>query len=235
MMDWFRKNMRTIFTVTIVAFVAGTFISFGSITLSKSGSDTVAEVNGTRISYRAYLKLLDRAIENIRSNKGEVTDAVVAAKRQEVLQDMIQQEVFYQEARKYGITVSDGELLADLRRYPAFQTNGQFNRQAYMRILFEMLHTTPEEFEESRRKEISFFKLRQFIASSVKISEQELQFEYGRTHKGNMANFAKDRDKFLQEVTQQQTGLVFNEWFKSINQTLQGNIKVYLDEIEKRG
>ena len=235
MMNWFRKNMRTIFTITIIAFVGGTFISFGSITLSKSGSDTVAVVNGTKISYRAYLKLLDRAIENIRTNNGEVTDAVVAQKSSEVLQDMIQQEVFYQEAKKYGITVSDGELLADLRRYPAFQANGQFNRQAYGRILYEVLHTTPEEFEQSRRQEISFYKLRQFIASSVKISEQELQFEYSKVKKGNMANFAKDREKFLEEVTQQKTGLVFNEWFKAINQQLQGGIKVYLDEIENKG
>ncbi|MFH1367698.1 MAG: SurA N-terminal domain-containing protein [Elusimicrobiota bacterium] len=232
MMEFLRKNMRLLFGITLGAFLAGSFIGFGSYAFSKRDSDTVAVINGTKISYRTYIKYLNRTIENMRSNKVDVTDEVMAVKRQEVLQDLIQEEVFWQEAKKYGITVADGELLADLRRYPAFQQNGQFSRQAYIRVLFEVLHTTPQEFEESRRKEIAFYKLRQFISSSVIISEPELQMEYYIAKKGNMKNFDKDKDKFMTELRQNKTGLIFNEWFKSINQTLQGNINVYLDEIE---
>lgn len=231
-MEFLRKNMRTIFAITIVAFLAGTFISFGSITLSKAGSDTVAVVNGANISYRYYLNNVNRTIENMRKNNTEITEEIMNVKKQEVLQDLIQEEVFWQEAKKYGIGVSDAELFADLRRYPAFQQNGQFSKQAYYRILYEVLRTTPQEFEDSRRKEIAFYKLRQFIASSVKISEPELQFEYRKAKKNNMASYEKDRDKFMEETRQQKINMVFNEWFKTLNQTLK--IKIYLDEIEGR-
>ena len=231
MMEFLRKNMRTIFTITIIAFVAGTFIGFGSYALTKSDFDTVAEVNGAKIPYSQLVKYLNRALDNIRNNKGEVTEAVINQKKQEILQDLIQEEVFWQEAKKYGVIVTDGELLADLRRYPAFQRDGQFDKQAYYRVLFEVLRTTPKEFEDSRRREIAFFKLRQFIATSVVVSEPELQFEYRKTNKNNMANFNKDHDKFLEETRQKKVQLVFNEWFKALNQTLK--VKVHLEEIEK--
>lgn len=231
MMDFLRKNTRTIFTVTIIAFLAGTFIGFGSYALTKSDFDTVAEVNGAKISYNNYIKTLNRTLENIRNNKGEITQELINQKKQEVLQDMIQEEVFWQEAKKYGIGVADGELLADLRRYPAFQRDGQFDRQSYFRILFEVLRTTPKEFEESRKREIAFFKLRQFIASSVIVSEPELQYEYRKTHKNSMANYEKNRDKFMEETRQKKVQMVFNDWFKSLNQSLK--VKIHLDEIEK--
>jgi len=56
--------------------------------------------------------------------KTTITPELMAQKRQEVLQDLIQEEVFWQEAKKYGISVSDGEVAADVSRYPAFVKDG---------------------------------------------------------------------------------------------------------------
>jgi len=232
MMNFLRKHMRTIFVITIVGFLGGAFIGFGGYFFSsRTQADDVVEINGTNISYRQYSNTLNRVLDNMRQQKQEVNDEITKQKKQEVLQDLIQEEVFSKEAEKYGITVPDGELAADIHHYPAFQKNGNFDQNAYFQILYQMLHTTPKEFEDSRRKQIAIYKLRRMIASSVVITEPELRIEYFYKNKGNMANYQKDRQKFLEEMQQKKTMLVFSEWFKLLNQSMK--IKIHLDEIEK--
>lgn len=231
MMDFFRKHMRVIFLITIAGFLAGAFVGFGGYFFGSRGpADAVAVVNGVKIPYRHYSTLLNRAVDNLNRSKTETTADTVNRLKQEVLQDIIQEEVFWQEAKKYGITVSDAELASELQHYPAFQRDGKFDRNAYFQVLYQVMHTTPREFEESRRRQIAINKLRQMIATSVKISEPELHIEYARTHGGKMDDFPKDREKFLESYRQDKVMLVFNEWFKQLNQTLK--IKVYLNEIE---
>ena len=224
--------MRLIFGITIIGFLGGAFIGFGGYFFSnKTPADAVVEVNGAKIPYKQYANYLSRVLDNMRQQKQDITDEVTKQKKQEVLQDLIQEEVFSSEAKKYSITVADGELAADIQHYPAFQKDGHFNQQTYFQVLFQMLHTTPKEFEESRRKQIAIFKLRQLISSSVLITEPELRLEYFYSNKGNMANYEKERQKFLEKLRQEKTMLVFSEWFKTLNQTMK--IKVHLDEIER--
>jgi hypothetical protein len=234
MMDFLRKHRNIIFTITIIGFLGGAFIGFGSYFFGgKTTSDNVIVVNGTGIPYRNYVRLLNRVIDSMHQEKQEVNTETTNKKKQEVIQDLIQEEVFWQQAKVYGVTVSDEELSADIQqRYPAFQRDGHFDRMAYFQVLAQTLKTAPKDFEESRRKQIANAKLRQLIASSVRISEPELQIEYARTHQGKMADFAKDHDTFLKQIRQEKTMMVFNEWFKYLNQTVK--IKVFLNEIEKQ-
>jgi peptidyl-prolyl cis-trans isomerase D len=231
MMDFFRKHMKVIFLITIVGFLAGAFIGFGGYFFGARGpADAVAEINGVKVPYRHYTSLLNRALENLRQNKTDTSDESMIRLKQEVLQEIIQEEVFWQEAKKYGITVSDQELAAAIQNYPAFQNNKAFDRNAYFQVVYQRLRTTPREFEESQRRQIAISKLRQLIASNVKISEPELRLEYARAHGGNMAAFDQDREKFLESFQKDKTMMTFNEWFKQLNQTMK--IKVFLDEIE---
>ena len=232
MMNWLRKHMRIIFGITIVGFLGGAFVGFGGYFFAdKTTADAVVEVNGTKIPYRQYSNYLSRALDNMRNQKQEVTDEITLQKKQEVLQDLIQEEVFSQEAKKYGITVADGELAADIQRYPAFQKEGQFDRNAYFQVVYQVLRTTPKDFEESRRKQIAIYKLRFLVASGVIITEPELRLEYFRANLGNMTNYQKEKIKFFEKIRQEKTMLVFSEWFKLLNQEMK--VKVHLQEIEK--
>jgi hypothetical protein len=206
---------------------------FGSYSLRKN-LDTVAVIDGTKIAYADFQSQLNRVVDAQRKNNVDVTPEMLAQKKQEVLNDLIQQEIFWKEAQKLGINVSDNELTADLQHYPAFQVNGHFDQRAYFQVVFQVLNTTPEKFETAERKRIAYMKLRQLVASSVRITEPELQLEYARTHKGNLKNFEKDKPKLAESLRQEKTSLVFNQWFSQINQSLQGRVKVYLDEIEKK-
>jgi peptidyl-prolyl cis-trans isomerase D len=234
MMNFLRKHRNTIFLITIIGFLAGAFVGFGSYFFgNKTPADAVAEVNDTKIQYRDFISLYNRIIENSRKQKDvEINDEFMARKKQEALQDIIQEEVFYQQAQKYGIIVTNGELAADISHYPAFQRDGKFDQGLYFQMLREVIRETPKKFEESRKRQIAIYKLRLLIASSVAISEPELRLEFARANKGNMAAFEKERDKFLETVRQQKTSMIFNEWFKQLNQSTK--IKVHLSEIEKQ-
>ncbi|MDI6641800.1 MAG: SurA N-terminal domain-containing protein [Elusimicrobiota bacterium] len=222
MMNWLRKNMRTIFIITIVGFIGGIFVGFGGYFFGGRGgvSDAVAEVNGVRIPYRKYILLFNRIMDNLRDSQKEITEQVIQQTKQDVIQDLVQEEVFYQEAKKYGIVVTDGEVAADIQRFPAFQQDGKFSHRVYFQILAWRLRMTPQEFEGSRRRQIAIAKLRNLVTSSIKISEPELRLEYARRHNSQFTNFEKDREKFYEELQQEKTLAFMNDWYRSINASL---------------
>lgn len=233
MMDFLRKHTRTIFLITIIGFLAGAFIGFGGYLFgTRAPTDAVLVINGKGVPYLRYANLLNRAVENLRQNKQDVTEETLNQKKQEVLQGLIQEEVLSEQAKKYGIKVTDAELAAAIQRYPAFQRDGRFDQAAYFQVLYQMLHTTPKEFEESQRKQIAISKLRFLLTMSVLISEPELRFEYARANGGKMTNFEKDREKFSDKLRQEKVMLAFNEWYKNLNQTVK--IKVNLQNFEQK-
>lgn len=231
MMDWLRKNMRTIFLVTIIGFLAGIFIGFGGYFFGgRTITDAIAEVNGKKIPYRKYTLLFNRIMENLRDKNIEITDEVLQQTRREVIQDLIQEEVFVQEAKKYGIVVTDNEVAMDIRNFPAFQRDGKFDQRIYFQVLALRLKMTPEEFEESRRNQIAIAKLRNLVTSGIKISDVELQLEYARRHDGKLTGFEKEKDKFHQELLQEKMSAFMQDWYRSINSTLK--VRVFLKDFQ---
>jgi len=66
------------------------------------------------------------------------------------------------------------------------------------------------------------FKIRDILISGLKITEQEVQFEYFMEHQGNMKKYEKDRDEFLKKLQNEKTLALLNDWYK----TLSNSIKV---------
>ncbi|MFH0807058.1 MAG: SurA N-terminal domain-containing protein [Elusimicrobiota bacterium] len=230
MMDWLRKNMRYIFLITIIGFFAGMFVGFGSYFFSGKSTNAVAVVNGTTIPLRKYSLLYNRIMEDMRDKNTDITEEVVNKTRQEVVDDLIREEVSYGETKKHGIVVTNSEVAANIAQIPAFQQEGRFDQRAYFQVLAYRLKMTPMEFEESQKRQIAIAKMRNIIASGVRITEPELQLEYMRRHAGNMKVFEKDREKFSQELLQEKSLAYMNDWYKSINTSLK--IKVYTENFK---
>jgi hypothetical protein len=99
MMNFLRKNMQVIFYITLGGFFAGIFVGFGGYFFGGGATQGLAaEVNGQKIPMRRYNQLLTRTLDNLRSQKVEPTDEMTRQKKHEVMQDLIQEEVFWQEA-----------------------------------------------------------------------------------------------------------------------------------------
>ena len=234
MMDFLRKYKKLIFSITLSVFLAGIFFAGGSYYFVQ-GYNTVATVNGKKIPYEEFQKVLERVLSNLRENSDDenpITEEVIQTKKQEVLRDLIQEEVFSQLEKKYGLAVSNNELSADIARFPAFQKDGVFDQQTYFRAIFYSLRSTPEEFEASRKKTILISKLRQFIISNVSIPDSEIQHVYAAEHNGNMSKFSENREEFYKTYANKKASQVMQDWLTKINAEIK--VKTFLYKIEQR-
>lgn len=223
--DYFKKNKQNILVITTVGFIAGIFLGFGGYIRYSGVIDTAAVVNGKKIPLSRYNRLVSQSIENYRNQNDNISDEVIKSIKQQVIRDLIQEEVFWQEAKKYGIKVTDQELYYHIMSIPAFQRDGHFDRETYYKTIFLRLKMTPKEFEESQRKRIAMFKLREFVISGVKLSQKEIDDYF----KLKNPKTEEEKEKLYRELLQEKQAAVLEEWYKNINNNLK--VKVYVKDI----
>lgn len=226
--SFFKKHKQNIFAITVIGFVAGIFLGFGGYIRATSAVDTLATVNGTKISTSRFNRLVNQTIENYRKQGYETNEEIIRTIKQQVFRELLQEEVFWQESKKANIVVTDAEVYQSIMRIPAFQNNGRFDREVYLKTLLYQLKTTPKEFEDSRRKQIAMYKLRELVISSVIVSPQEVAFAYQERF-GNMKNFEKEKEKFTQEYLREKQDGVLEEWYKQINSNLK--VKMFVKDL----
>lgn len=204
MMDCFRKHKVKIILIILIGFLGGTFIAgFGVSILGKTNSfDAVAIVNGKKIPYRFFYSLYNNAINSLSHSRNEITTDITIAIKNNIIRTLIQDELIYQQAKDYGITVSDTELAYDIQSYPYF-LNGQgiFDSRKYYQFLSSLM-ISPKDFETLRRKQIVANKLKVLIASTVNVSKTEKI-----SHNHN-----EEETQLLQEKANE----VVNSWFNDI-------------------
>lgn len=221
--------------------MVSTFVGFGLyIRQGSSSTSTVAEVNEEKVPYRLFLNLYNQVIGNRRDQRQDINPDVLKQVKQEVMQGLIQESVFYQESKRYGIEVTDTELAQALASIPAFQKDGKFDVGAYAEALRYRIRSTPEDFEESQRRQIAINRLRMIILQGIKITNPELEQDFalylqslqGKEREETLKNFEKDRSGFLERIRQQETAEVLNRWYQQLGSRVK--VKVHLDQIEKR-
>lgn len=191
-----------------------------------SPQDTILKVDGYKITLADYTNLY-RQLSQQKENLGPEQQKKLEA---ETIQELIREAVFYQEAKRYGIEVTDQELQMMLASVPAFQKDGQFDLNVYAQTVVQRLGVSPKEFEKSRKKGIAAQKLNQLIAASVHVPhefvEQGLQRRLAlETDKKKKKELQENPDLFAQEIRSREVSLVFNDWLNQINASLSGKIK----------
>jgi len=141
--------------------------SKSAVVLAKVGSDeiTVADLAQLRENYQQMLGgriSLEQLGGNKRFLEGLIRDRVVA-----------------QEAARLGLTASDEEV-GDRIRKQFTDASGQFIGLERYKESITARYGDVEKFEKSVRDSISQEKLKAFITSSVKVSDQEVQDDYKR-------------------------------------------------------
>jgi hypothetical protein len=243
MMDFFRKH-RTKFFVSIgIIFVLGAFGGFGGYFLAPKGgspNDTIAEVNGQKISLGLFQIHLNRALNGL--PPGAAADKNTRKqKEQEALRDLVQGAVVDQEAKRYGIFVPDQQVVSALMQNPNFQEKGSFSPALYQRVLQYQLKMNPRDFEEEQAQAIALFRLRWLFDSVTKTTPKEadmmFQVEGENYQKSWKANHPKDapkpetvRNDFTKQLHDMASVWALNQWF---NQAVQrSKIKTHLEILE---
>lgn len=168
-------GVKLIFGIIIIVFV---FWGVGN--MGGMSSDSLAVVNGEKITIREYAKIWERVAREERKNNPEIfenEDAVKQYKRM-VLDELISARLFLQEAQRLGVGVTPHELRIVVDTYNEFQDDqGKFDPARYKQMV-AALGLTQGEFEDDLRTELTRNKLVRYLGMSSGLSEREAKSVY---------------------------------------------------------
>jgi peptidyl-prolyl cis-trans isomerase D len=168
------KVIQVIFLSIIAVFVLW---GVGGIVNSQNHLTTLAEVDGHRIEpvdfQRAFRGLREAYRE---AYKGRFTPELEKSLglRQRALDGLIDHQILASQAARLGLEVSDQELRDAVVSEAAFQADGRFDKDAYVRTL-RYYNLTPAEYESGERQDLAIKRLQATIQDGIAVSDAEVR------------------------------------------------------------
>lgn len=113
-MNKMRDKMPLIIIILIIAFLATIVFEWGMNYMGLSGkNEAFAKINSREVSYQEYENIVQQQIDQMRQqNQGkDVDETTINQIREQVWNSLISQTISQQAIEKYGIKVSDKEIL----------------------------------------------------------------------------------------------------------------------------
>jgi peptidyl-prolyl cis-trans isomerase D len=199
MLDLIRKKQKTIiikvvFWAIIATFVGTIFLVWGKGSgRSKEDSTVAVTVNGAKIGFDDYQTAynnLYRLYQNIYRGQFNHEMEKKMKLKQQALDAVIDQALLLQEADRQNISISKQELVDQIAKIPAFQENGTFSKNRYLRILAYQ-RMTPDQFEASEKHQLLIQKVRDKIQEGVIVTDDDIVKEYRKQNEKVNLDFLK--------------------------------------------
>jgi peptidyl-prolyl cis-trans isomerase D len=205
-----RKQTRSWFVYIAFGIIIVVFVFFYGWRGDQEQNDaTVAVVNGEKLTRRQY----EQAYENLlmfRRNLAEnrsLNDEEIKQLRRQALDDIIERTVMLQEAARLGITVGLDEVRRQIADTPAFQRDGRFDKDIYLRQLAAN-RMSPGDYEKAMQTRGLIAKLVESVENTAKLSERELYELYRlEQEKVNLAFIKIDAARYEDAVAVTQDDL----------------------------
>jgi peptidyl-prolyl cis-trans isomerase D len=193
MREYFR-GLKLILLFVIVAFIATSFLYFGSdsLRMGNARSNAIASVNGEEIPPGRFQRVQRNYIEYYRRTYQQNITPEMAERlglTQQVINDLVQEALVLQQAKREGITVSDEELRLRIQTIPAFQEDGRFSRERYLAQL-KQVRIEPSEFEAEVRREMLRQKMEAIVKDGIKVADAEVEQVYAARFERVRADWA---------------------------------------------
>ncbi|MDZ7698779.1 MAG: peptidyl-prolyl cis-trans isomerase [Deltaproteobacteria bacterium] len=140
----------------------------------------VAYVNGELISGPEYQKAyrdLSLAMQARYKDMWNENMARMFNLKKRALDNLIDQRLMTQAARRLGLDVTEEEVQKAIMNYPAFQVAGRFDMRRY-ELLLSQNRMKPEDFEQAMTQDLLDQKLKQFLFAFLNIPEKEVLEAY---------------------------------------------------------
>lgn len=171
--------IKVLLGAIVIVFI---FWGVGSFRAQRGGR--VALINGDPITLDDYREAYNNLIERLRNRFGNnLNEDMIKMLRvkEQALNQLIDNKLLVQEARRFKFRVSDKELAHAILQIEAFQRAGVFDNRIYQNML-SRLRMTPEEFEIAQREAMLIERVTDLITSSVKVSDSEVKEWINWTH-----------------------------------------------------
>ncbi len=188
MMTKLREYSKIFIVIVAVAFIGLMVFDWGMDYLGvRQRPNIIGKVNGQRLTYEMFSESYQQMYqtERQRNSDQELNEEQLETIREQVWEQFVQKVLFEEEMKKLNITVSDSEIVYQIKNYPleqiknspGFQTNGQFDWNKYYASF-----SNPEipwyQIEDFYRQQLPYVKLQNIITSSVRVSESETEQEF---------------------------------------------------------
>jgi peptidyl-prolyl cis-trans isomerase D len=184
MLSYMRKNAGSWMIKVLLFGVALSFvIGFGILPTLQDEEGVgvvVAQVGDRRITRGEWNQAYESLLEVYRqAYQDRFSDEMIRQLRlrETALDNLINQVLQLQEARRLGLEISAEALQDRIRSLPYFQQDGRFSKDRYLRVL-QMNRLTPGDFEKQQMDQMLVEAFQDFVRGTVKVSEQELWNSY---------------------------------------------------------
>lgn len=172
------KSLHLLLGVVIVAFIGTTFLVWGKGSITGGDSRAAATVNGEEIPFDRYQRIYRAQLEFFNQLPRERLSPDLAERlSRQVLDDLIEEALIVQRATAEGLTVGDDELRTRIQAVRAFQEQGRFSQERYLRVLRNN-RLEPASFEADLRRQLTRRKVEETVKAGIKVSEAELRQAY---------------------------------------------------------
>ncbi|MBW1659786.1 MAG: SurA N-terminal domain-containing protein [Deltaproteobacteria bacterium] len=177
MLKFMRKHATSWFIKIALGLIIVVFIFWGVGGFRGDEGAVVAKVGDTIIDVKSYRDAYQKMVEYYRKQyKGQWSPQLlkVLDVKHRVLNQLIDQVLIAQEAKRLHITVSKKELEESIESMPVFRRNGHFSRRLYLDLL-RYNRIEPADFESSKMRELLFDKVKNLVADPASfVTEEEV-------------------------------------------------------------
>jgi peptidyl-prolyl cis-trans isomerase D len=180
MMRRYRRALQVGLLVVIAAFVGSLFV-FGVRGVGDGPApDAVATVNGESIPIDRYQRRYQAYVEAFAQRYRDSFSSELAERLglpQQAVNDLVQEAVIVQRARKEGLEVGDEELNAQIQALPGLRENGRFALRRYQGFLRQR-GLSATQFEGDVRRELTRLKVEGAVRGGVKVTPAEVEYAF---------------------------------------------------------
>jgi peptidyl-prolyl cis-trans isomerase D len=194
MLEFMRKRARSTAIKVVFLIIILVFIFWGvGGSLTGSRPDVIVDVDGRTITEREFR----RAYENVKiayqeAYKDRFTPELLQLLnlKEQTLEQLIDATLMEKEAQRLGFLGNDEEVRQAIMAMPAFQVDGRFSQEQYLRVL-RYLRMSPSEFEAAQRTQLLNKKLESLIADTIRVTDSEIEDLFRLRHEQVNLLFAK--------------------------------------------
>jgi hypothetical protein len=174
MLQAMRKHAKYFYVLFFIIII--TFVFWGVGTVDKTGNvEVIAEVGQHKITVEEYWKAYDRTFRFYKEvYKDAFNEKMQKDLKEKVLDSLMDEKVLLIASKEAGISVSDEELQDSISGERAFLKNGVFDKEVYINRL-RLNRITPEVFENMKRQELTYEKMRRLVELSVDATALDIQ------------------------------------------------------------
>jgi peptidyl-prolyl cis-trans isomerase D len=180
MLDLVRKHARSWLIKVALFLIVIVFIFWGGYSYKTRQEGQMARVGDYYISVNEYDKYYNQLVEmyrqQFRDSFSEDLMRQMNLKKQ-ALNLLIDRRVVSKVAQELGLTATSQEIQQKVLEFPAFQTEGRFDKKRYDFVLRQN-RLTPETFEQQMGQDLTGQKVEAFIKRRALVSEAEIQAEF---------------------------------------------------------